>query len=683
MMKKTILKRTAVLAAAAVLAGCLSYQVQSVTVSAEGNAAAMKAGETLQFSSSVVATGKDLTGSERVNWTVSSTEDGKGSVTPGTSISPSGLLEVSVDEIYPVIWVKAASAAYSKVYDFRQLQISGPKVGSVTLTSAGNAASVPAGGTLKFTAVAAGRGPNQGITFSVGSVSGVTGPVAAGTSIASDGTLTVAAGETANSLFVRAVSETDTTKTDTKEVKVVTVTSVTVSADGGTAKVVRGGSLQFSAAVAGKNDPPATVTWKVSATADGTGTVTSGTSISGSGNLTVASSEAAATLYVTATSTLNTTKSGTITVVIPTVTGVAITPASPQIKRGDGLSFKATVQGTGGPGQDVTWTVEGIGGNMTGSTMTSNGILTVTINEMMSRLLVTATSVDDPTKSGTATVTIAASPAGVPPVVASWKRAETNNVWGDDGFTNAVAYGGGKFVVGGQLGRMVYSQNGITWTAVANSTFTAGLNSSNINAIAYGGGKFVAGGGMTQVPRLAFSQDGITWTTVTTDVFGESAIKSIAYGGGRFVAGTYHGRMAYSTDGITWTAVANTPFTGGRSNDVNSIAHNGSRFIAVGYSGKVVVSNNGETWTQVTVPTSSNIVTNVSLYTVAWGKDRFIVGGSLGVMSYSQDGTTNWTAYPRTADAPFGLYTDIKCIAYGNNRFVAVGHRGIIAYLDN
>jgi hypothetical protein len=377
----------------------------------------MKAGETLQFSSSVVATGKDLTGSERVNWTVSSTEDGKGSVTSGTSISPSGLLKVSVDEIYPVIWVKAASAAYSRVYDFRQLQISGPKVGSVTLTSAGNAASVPAGGTLKFTAVAAGRGPNQGITFSVGSVTGATGPVAAGTSIASDGTLTVAAGETANSLFVRAVSETDTTKTDTKEVKVVTVTGVTVTADGGIVKVVRGGSLQFSASVSGNNSPPNTVTWKVSA---GTSAVTAGTSIDSNGMLRVASDEAAATLFITATSTINTAKSGAITVVIPTVTGVVINPASPQIKRGDGLSFKATVQGTGGPGQEVTWTVEGIGGDMTGSTMTGNGILTVTINEMLSRLLVTATSVDDPTKSGTATVTIAASPAGVPPVEPSY-----------------------------------------------------------------------------------------------------------------------------------------------------------------------------------------------------------------------------------------------------------------------
>jgi hypothetical protein len=397
------------------MAGCLSYTVQSVAVSAEGNAAAMNAGETLQFTSEVVATGKDLTGSETVNWTVSSTEAGNGPVTTGTSISPSGMLKVSIDEIYPVLWVKATSAAYSKVFGSRQVQISGPKVGSVTLTAAGNATSVASGGTLKFTATAAGRGPNQGITFSVGSASNATGTVASGTSISADGTLTVAAGETANSLFVRAVSATDATKTDTREVRVVTVTSVTVTAAGGTARVARGGRLQFSAAVAGKNDPAATVTWKVSSTADGTGTVTSGTAIAANGTLTVAVGEAASTLYVIAASTVDTTKSGSLAVVIPTVTGVTISPASVTVKRGEGQSFTAAVQGTGDPRRDVTWKVEGVGG-VAVSAITTNGVLTVSTAEALSSLVVTTASADNPAISASAMVTIPATPAAVPDV---------------------------------------------------------------------------------------------------------------------------------------------------------------------------------------------------------------------------------------------------------------------------
>jgi len=109
---------------AAGLAGCLSYQVQSVAVSADGNATSMNAGETLQFISQVTATGKDLTGSEKVNWKVSSTTNGSGPVTTGTSVSSDGLLTVSIDKIYPALYVRATNAAYSGKYDHRMIQIS-------------------------------------------------------------------------------------------------------------------------------------------------------------------------------------------------------------------------------------------------------------------------------------------------------------------------------------------------------------------------------------------------------------------------------------------------------------------------------------------------------------------------------------------------------------------------------
>jgi len=191
---------------------------------------------------------------------------------------------------------------------------------------------------------------------------------------------------------------------------------VTVSAEGGIARVVRGGSLRFSAAVAGNNNPSSTVTWKVSANAAGTEAVTAGTTIASNGTLTVTVTEAAATLYVTATSTVDTTKSGSLAVVIPTVTRVTITPANPQIKRGEGATFAARVQGTGDPGQNVTWKIDGIGGATSATTITANGMLIVSTAETLSQLLVTATSVDDPTKFGTTTVTIPAVPAAVVPV---------------------------------------------------------------------------------------------------------------------------------------------------------------------------------------------------------------------------------------------------------------------------
>jgi len=403
---------TAVLAAG--LAGCLSYKVESVAVSADGNVTSMNAGEKLQFRSQVTATGKDTTGSERVNWKVSSTTSGTGPVTSGTSVSTNGLLTVSIDEIYPTLYVRATSAAYSSKYDFRMIQISGPKVGSVTLTSVGNATSVAAGGTLKWNATAAGKSQNQDIAFSVGSRSGGTGPVAPGTAIAADGTLTVSANETASSLFVKAVSVTDPTKTDTKEVRVMTVTSVTVTIAGGTARAVRGGTLRFNATVTGNNNPDGAVTWKVSSTADGTGAVTTGTVMAANGTLTIAATEAAATLYVIATSRINTEKSGSIALTIPTVTAVTVIPTNPQIKRGEGQTFTARIEGTGNPSQEATWKVDGIGGAAT-TTITTNGVLIISTMETLTHLLVTATSVDDPTKFGTTLVTIPAIPAAISP----------------------------------------------------------------------------------------------------------------------------------------------------------------------------------------------------------------------------------------------------------------------------
>lgn len=86
-----------------------------------------------------------------------------------------------------------------------------------------------------------------------------------------------------------------------------TVTSVSVSPNPAT--VQKGGTQQFTATVSGTNNPAQTVRWTV------TGGKT-GTSISTGGLLTVISDETAATLTVTATSTVDTSKSGTAAVTV-------------------------------------------------------------------------------------------------------------------------------------------------------------------------------------------------------------------------------------------------------------------------------------------------------------------------------------------------------------------------------
>jgi hypothetical protein len=88
----------------------------------------------------------------------------------------------------------------------------------------------------------------------------------------------------------------------------------------------------------------------------------------------------------------------------------------------------------------------------------------------------------------------------------------------------------------GNGGKVAYSLDGITWTAVTDNSL------STYDCIAYGNNKFVAGGSSG---KAAYSSDGITWTAVTDSTFGTD-IMSIGYGNGKFVAGGLNGvHMAY------------------------------------------------------------------------------------------------------------------------------------------
>lgn len=179
-----------------------------------------------------------------------------------------------------------------------------------------------------------------------------------------------------------------------------TVTGVTVSpAD---AAVQKGGTLAFSAAVNGSSSQG--VTWSVA----GGG---AGTTISDTGVLTVAAGETAAALTVKATSTANSTKSGTATVAVTasappaaTVTGVTVTPSAKTVQQGGTQQFSAVVDGANSPAQTVTWKVAGK--TSSGTTISDAGLLTVGADETAATLTVTAASTADSTKSGTAIVSV-------------------------------------------------------------------------------------------------------------------------------------------------------------------------------------------------------------------------------------------------------------------------------------
>ena len=86
------------------------------------------------------------------------------------------------------------------------------------------------------------------------------------------------------------------------------------------------------------------------------------------------------------------------------VDAVSVNPATATVLVGFGASFSALVTGPNNPPQDVTWTVAGA--SSAGTSIATDGRLSVDIHETASTLTVTATSVADPAKRGSATVTV-------------------------------------------------------------------------------------------------------------------------------------------------------------------------------------------------------------------------------------------------------------------------------------
>jgi hypothetical protein len=89
---------------------------------------------------------------------------------------------------------------------------------------------------------------------------------------------------------------------------------------------------------------------------------------------------------------------------VTTITSVSVSPSSVSVAKGGTQSFSATVSGTGSPVQTVKWSVSG--NNSSSTTITSAGLLTVASNETAISLTVKATSIVEPSKSGTALVTM-------------------------------------------------------------------------------------------------------------------------------------------------------------------------------------------------------------------------------------------------------------------------------------
>ncbi len=213
--------------------------------------------------------------------------------------------------------------------------------------------------------------------------------------------------------------------------------SIAVSVAPATASVQTGATQTFTATVT--NTTNTAVTWQVNGVPGGNSTV--GT-ISASGLYTAPSTvPSPATVTVGAVSVADPTRSGsaqvTITAPPPPVT-VTVAPATTTVQTGGSQAFIATVTNT--TNTAVTWQVNGVaGGNTTVGTISAAGIYTAPATvPSPATVTVTAASAADPTRSGSAQVTIRA--AAPPPVSVAVMPATANvQTGGTQAFTATVA----------------------------------------------------------------------------------------------------------------------------------------------------------------------------------------------------------------------------------------------------
>jgi hypothetical protein len=236
-----------------------------------------------------------------------------------------------------------------------------------------------------------------------------------------------------------------------------------------------------------------------------------------------------------------------------------------------------------------------------------------------------------------------------------------------------VAWGGGKFVAVGGNNTMVSSTDGETWASV--------IFTGHLSDIAWGGTsgseKFVAvGSGGT----IVYSSDGATWTPVADSKFGSSLINAIAWGNGKWFAAGEEGKMASSTDGIIWTLVNNTTF--GSSDHIYGISCGAGKWVAVGLGsgivgGKIAYSSDGVTWTAVSSINHPFFATNSSIQSAAWGAGKWVVGGGIANtgarLAYSVNGTSWTTAGHFFGLSLFSVYGTAWGGPAGGKRFIAVG----------
>jgi hypothetical protein len=270
-----------------------------------------------------------------------------------------------------------------------------PTVESVQITD--YPASMLRNSTATLTAaVTAVNGATPGVDWSI-----TTTVISNGTTInSSTRLLEIGFDETKDSITVRATSKFDNpSKYDEKTIAIPQPAITGVSVSPGAQRIKRGSSYDFTATVNGYNNHPTAVTW----TKNGGGSSTTLTNATNNTvKVKVGTDEKETSFTITAKSVENSSMSASATIEIPTVNSVTIESVPGSVARNGTYALKASVNQVYAS-NEVKWSIDS-----DLSTITSTGELYIHPNEMKDTLTITATAVDDTSKSGTATIKVPA-----------------------------------------------------------------------------------------------------------------------------------------------------------------------------------------------------------------------------------------------------------------------------------
>lgn len=191
--------------------------------------------------------------------------------------------------------------------------------------------------------------------------------------------------------------------------------SVSVSVSPNTASLSVSGAQSFTAAVS-NDSSNAGVTWSIGS---GAGTLSAST-LTGVTYTAPSTISATTAVTLTATSKTDTTKTASAAITLnpsappPIITSVAASCILASVQTGQTSQCTATVTGTGSYSSTVTWSAGGVaGGNSTVGTISSAGVYTAPSTVPATNpVTITATSTEDTTQSGSASVTVTTASPG-------------------------------------------------------------------------------------------------------------------------------------------------------------------------------------------------------------------------------------------------------------------------------